>query len=472
MSIPTPDTAADDSTAPTPDPSLENLGGSAPDPAAEARAEAAALEDKYDRMLALADLFDSTGDEMRARARLGHRVLSDESVSESAALSPRTYEAAEGDIRAATTGKHGLLTRSIELDADALVVRATVLTYRWIDELQDVAYRTLGSIAGRAIGFLAPEVALGGAIVSAGLIETDALDRDGLATYLGELAEQNPELLDHVSTGGGGLLESLQMRSLLTAGVLAGERGTAAARGGLEALGAAPFGADTASAFRDIAVGVTAELLPETEADVAAGESGADIPRSIEDLMTVLAAVTGRVQVQRVRDGRYIAYLPGPDGNGRGRRLRLVGGDHAAYEREVVAAIEKAVGEDADAKVMLVGSAQGGITAAEVAAAADSDKFEIEQVVTAGSPSSQVPRIPEHTRVLSLEDRTDPVALLGSLINQGLANRVTVVFDGDEATRQGATDLYVAGGRAADAAHHPALRAEIARLTELGYLVV
>lgn len=475
MSIPTPgSTGIDDSTEPehaTAGPTDEaSPGSTATDREADARAATAALEEKYDRMLALADLFDATGDEMRARARLGHRVLADEAVADSAALSPRTFETAESDIRAATTGKHGLLTRSIELDADALVVRATVLTYRWIDELQDVAYRTLGSIAGRAIGYLAPEVALGGAIVSAGLIETDALDRDGLASYLGELAEQNPELLDHVSTGGGGLLESLQMRSLLTAGVLAGESGTAAARGGLEALGAAPFAADTSSAFRDIAVGVT-ELLPEVEDGEAPAETGLSVPRSIEDLMTVLASVTGRVQVQRVRDSRYIAYLPGPDGNGGGRRLRLVGGDHTAYEREVVAAIEKAVGTDVDAKVMLVGSAQGGITAAEVAAAADSDVFDIEQVVTAGSPSAQVPRIPEHTRVLSLEDRTDPVALLGSLINQGLANRVTVVFDGDEATRQGATDLYVAGGRAADAAQHPALRAEIARITELGYLV-
>ena len=103
------------------------------------------------------------------------------------------------------------------------MVRTTVLTYRWIDELQDAAYKTLGSIAGRAIGYLAPEIALGGAIVSAGLIETDALDRDGVAAYLNELAENNPELMDHVTSGGGGLLDGLQMRSVLTVGVMAGD---------------------------------------------------------------------------------------------------------------------------------------------------------------------------------------------------------------------------------------------------------
>ncbi len=120
------------------------------------------------------------------------------------------------------------MVRSVELDADALVLRATVLTYRWIDDLQVAAYRTLGSIAARAIGYLAPEVALGGAIVSAGLIETDALDRDGLAAYLNELAEANPELMDHFVSGGGGLLDALRMRALLTAAVLGGATGAAA----------------------------------------------------------------------------------------------------------------------------------------------------------------------------------------------------------------------------------------------------
>ena len=119
-------------------------------------------------------------------------MLRDEAVAESAELSKVSHARAEEDIRAATTGKHGLLSRSIELDADALVVRATVLTYQWIDELRDAAYETLGAIAGRAIGYLAPNVALGGAIVTAGLIETDALDRDGVAAYLDELAVGQP----------------------------------------------------------------------------------------------------------------------------------------------------------------------------------------------------------------------------------------------------------------------------------------
>ena len=426
-------------------------------------AEASSAEvaaDKYDQMLALADLFDSSGSEMRTRARLGAEILGDDDVADSGELSKATWGQAEEDIRAAMTGKHGLLTRSVELDADSLVVRATVLTYRWIDELQQAAYQTLGSIAGRAIGYLAPEVALGGAIVSAGLIETDALDRDGVTAYLSELAENNPDLMDHLS-GGGGLLDGLHMRSLLTAGVLSSDQGASAARGGLRAIGIDPFPTDAVSAFRDSA----GSFVEVEEAEPEAGTSEARAPRSLEELMATLLAEDRRISVQRVGAGRYIAYLPGTLGPDSGR-LRLVGADPTTYASQVVRAIERVVTED-DARVMLVGSAAGGTVAAEIAAAASSPRFVVDQVVTAGAPSSQVPRIPHDTRVLSLEDRSDPVALLGSLINASITNRLTVVFDSSDSD---GSNVYVAGARAADSAEHPELRAEITRMQDLGFL--
>ncbi len=421
---------------------------------------ASVAADKYDQMLALADLFDSSGNEMRTRAHLGAEILRDDDVVDSGELSRATWGQAEEDIRAATTGKHGLLTRSVELDADALVVRATVLTYRWIDELQQAAYKALGSIAGRAIGYLAPEVALGGAIVSAGLIETDVLDRDGVTAYLSELAENNPDLLDHLS-GGGGLLDGLHMRSLLTAGVLSTDQGGHAARGGLRAIGVDPFPTDAVSAFRDSAGSFVDVEEPESEATTSATRA----PRSLEELMANLVAEDRRISVQRVGAGRYIAYLPGKLGPESGR-LRLVGADPTTYASQVVRAIEKVVTED-DARVMLVGSAAGGTVAAEIAATASSPRFVVDQVVTAGAPASQVPRIPEPTRVLSLEDRDDPVALLGSLINVTTPNRLTVVFDSGDSD---GSHVYVRGARAADSAQHPELRAEITRLQELGYL--
>ena len=266
--------------------------------------------DRYDQLLALADVFDRSGDELRAMTGLGAEILRDDAVADSAALSSASHARAEEDIRAATTGKNGLLSRSIELDADALVVRATVLTYQWIDELRVVAYDTLGAVAGRAIGYLAPTVALGGAIVTAGLIETDALDRDGLATYLSELATTNPELLDHVVSGGGGLLDGLQMRSALTSGLVSGESGRRAARGGLRALGVDPMRQDSAAALRDVAGGLLAD--PRPAVDEAPMVEAPRVPTSLADLMATLESLGSRVLVQRTRPGRYIAYVGHP----------------------------------------------------------------------------------------------------------------------------------------------------------------
>lgn len=421
-------------------------------------------EDRYDRMLRLADLFDVTGDELTERTRLAEEILHDPSVAESAELSPVTFERAEAELLGTVSGPGGLAERCVELEVDALMVRATVRTYRWIDELQEAAYQTLGAVAGRAVGYLAPEVALGGAVVAAGLIEADALDRDGVTAYLDELAEHNPELMDHLATGGGGLLDGLQMRALLTAGVLADDTGRMAASGGLRAAGVAPFPVDAGSALRDVAAG----FVEAGPASPSASVGDAAAPRGLAGLMGALTDTHGRLRVDRVGPRRYVAYLGGP-GGGPGRHLRLVGGDHTASARRVVRALEEAVAGDPDARVMLVGSGQGGLVAAEVAATATT--FTVDQVVTAGAPSAQVPRLPGGTRMLSLEDRRDPVALLGSLVNAGDTHRTTVVFDGgDLEAATGPAAAYLAGGRAVDRSDHPRLALELRRLRDAGYL--
>ncbi|MEP9362627.1 hypothetical protein ABLE68_06655 [Nocardioides sp. CN2-186] len=426
------------------------------------------LDERYDEMLRLADLFDAAGADMRTRAGLGEQLTRDPAVAESAELAPATYARFDDDVRAATTGQDGLLSRSAELDADALVVRATVLTYRWIDQLRDAAYRTIGSVAGRALGYLAPEVALGGAVVSAGLIETDALDRDGVTAYLDELAANNPELMEH-ATSGGGLLDGLQMRSLLTSPALAADSGPSAARGGLAAIGVLPFTIDLGAALRDVAGGVVDPPPPDGPDDPDGGdEAPGDRPPGLEGLMTTLFSQTRAIGVDHVAPGRYIVYLPGPHGRS-GSGLRLVGGDHVPYAERVERAIEVAVRQhdDGPAHVMLVGCAQGGPTALDIAGMAESELFDVDRVVTAGAPSALVPRVPKDTRMLSIEDRDDPVALLGSLVNAAADNRLTVVFDGAEIE---GTERYIAGARVADRSDHPDLRAELDAMREDGYL--
>jgi hypothetical protein len=421
--------------------------------------------DKYDQLLQLADVFDRSGDELRAMAGLGAEVLRDDALADSADLSAASHARTEEDVRAATTGKHGLLSRSIELDADALVVRATVLTYQWIDELRDAAYETMGAIAGRAIGYLAPSVALGGAIISAGLIETDALDRDGVAMFLSELAAANPELLDQVVTGGGGLLDGLQMRSALTAGFVSGEAGRRAARGGLRALGVDPMRQDASAALRDVAGWLLAD--PRPRVDEAPVVEALQVPSSLADLMATLESQDSPVLVHRTAPGRYVAYVgraiaPTP---GEAPAPRLVAGDLTPYAAEVAHSIAAAVAGDDGAHVMVVGAGAGGVVAAELAALERPLPFVVDQVVTAGAPGAQVPRLPAATRMLALEDRADPVALLGSLVSAGDDQRTTVVFDAAGSSSEG---VYLAGARAADAA--PEVVAELDRLRALGYL--
>ena len=153
--------------------------------------------------------------------------------------------------------------------------------------------------------------------------------------------------------------------------------------------------------------------------------------------MTTLFSQTRAITVDHVGPGRYVVFLPGPHGRS-GSGLRLVGGDHLPYADRVERAIEGAVRryDDGPAHVMLVGSAQGGPTALDIAGMAESDLFDVDRVVTAGAPSALVPRVPKDTRMLSIEDRDDPVALLGSLVNAAADNRLTVVFDGRRGRRR------------------------------------
>ncbi|WP_323792497.1 hypothetical protein [Nocardioides sp.] len=429
--------------------------------------ETADRTDSYAAMRRLARLLDRSGAELRQRATLGTAITGDSAFVDSAGLSPRTHQEAHAAIRAATTGSRGLSARSIELAADALALQATVRTYEWIDDLQAAAHDSLGAIAGRAIGYLAPAVALGGALVSAGLIETDALDRDDVAGYLSELAESNPELMHHV-TSGGGLVDGLQLRSLLTSGLATANPGPEAAAGGLRALGIAPLPVEAAAVLRDVAADVDAGT---STTPIDPDRSEGTPPRDLAGLLAELEATHAPVVIRRVGAGRWIVYLHGSAATGprasSSGALRLATGDASDQTAAVVAGIEAVVADEPDARVMLVGAGQGGARAAEVAARAPSRTFVIEQVVTSGAPTAHVPRLPPSTRVLSLDDRSSPTALLGSLMNHGAPHRLTVVHD---PAPKGTTGRHEHGGRIVDASEHPDLVAAVERLRTLGFL--
>lgn len=403
---------------------------------------------RYDDLLRLADAFAQAGDELHARARLSEDILTDPRVTDSAALSPRTWATAEESI-AATAHEDGLLERSVELETDALALRATVRTYRWIDELQAAAYERLGTIAGRAISYLAPQVELGGAIVAGGLIEIEALERDDVAAYLGELALSHPELMEHVTTGGA-LSESLQVRGLLTSPALSDN--AAAQRRGLQAIGVEPVETGFGAAVRDAAAGVS----EEDEPTVAAITEGAPLP-GLAGLFDALHETSGLVAVRRIGEDRAVVLLPHGT-EAADAPPRLVSGDPRS---DTIAERLRAALDGADLRLLVVGAGVGGAAALALARSGD---FRVEQVVTASSPATQVHGAPTEVPVLSFDRRSDPVALLGSLLSSRDAERLTVLYDGASAP-----DL-VSAGSAADAADHPALAELTGRLRILGYL--
>lgn len=198
------------------------------------------------------------------------------------------------------------------------------------------------------------------------------------------------------------------------------------------------------------------------------GPEGPGRSGGLEDLMARLFGVARPVAVQRHAPGAYVAYLTGPRGRAGSPQLRVVG-DHLTYDERVVRTIEAGIRRTGDehARVMLVAQGAAGQTALDIAAMADSPLFEVDRVVTAGATTA-VARVPRYTRMLCLEDRSDPVALLGSLVNAASDNRLTVVFDGTGAAS--VEERYVAGGRLADASTDPDLVAEINDLRSLGYL--
>ena len=150
--------------------------------------------------------------------------------------------------------------------------------------------------------------------------------------------------------------------------------------------------------------------------------------------------------------------------------MRAVGARPLTYADRTVRALETAVRAhgDSPALALLVAHGEGGAAALDVAAMAESDVFDVDRIVTVGAPAALVPRVPTRSRMLSLEERTDLGALLGSLVNADAGNRLTVVFDGAGATTP--AERYLAGARLADASDHPEVVAAVEDLRALGYL--
>lgn len=439
----------------------------------------------YEQMRALAARFERQAGDLAEMAGLGARVMTDGDLLESSVLSPLTFADAQVQVLDATAGADGLTVRAVGIEADALGVRAVVAAFEASDALAWHLGETIDSTLGRVTGrVLAP--ALPALLVAGGLsyawwstlsAEEQAALGDDLADDLGRLVHDHPELAQHLVNSGGGLVDGLTGGLLTGTGMLDGggpiERASTNDAARLMAL---LLGNDTGFAVERI-----------DGVDPLPGQLRA--PGSLEDLMLSLDQIDpdrhGAIQVQRIvdeRGERSVVYLPGTDDmspvprdGGPVRDMetnyQLIGGLDSAYGRGIQQAMLDAGLEGHD--VMLVGHSQGGMVATALAADPGFTRhFDVQHVVTAGSPTAQVPDLPAGTSAIHLENRGDAVPLLDGEDTADQPHRTTVRFDdgGHDVVDNHALDHYISGAAAADASTNGSIRDQVQRMRDDGFL--
>lgn len=446
------------------------------------------VEAGYEQMLALAERYERQAGDFVEMAGLGARVMANGDLLESSLLSPLSFADAEVQVLDATTGANGLTVRALGIEADALGVRAVVAAFKASDSLSRHAMEMIDNALGRLL--LASLPVTLPALLAAGGIgyayfstlspeEQEALKAQ-IADDLGQLLHDHPELAQHLINGGGGLLESL------VPGL------------GLLNPGDGPIDqATTNDAARLLALllGNSTDFDVNQLGGVEASLNQSHAPRSLEDLMLSLNDTNlldqtepdrhGAIQIQRIVENgqeRFIVYIPGTDDMGPipqdGEHARdmetnyqLIGGMDTAYGRGIQQAMLDAGLEGKD--VMLVGHSQGGMVSTSLAADPEFNRqFNVQHVVTAGSPTAQVAQLPDGTSAIHFENRGDAVPLLDGEDNPDQPNRTTVKFD------EGSSDVgdnhairhYANGAAAADASTNGSIQDQIRQMQQDGYL--
>ncbi len=419
----------------------------------------AGLEASYDAMRALADTYDDAGDRMRTMARTGGRVATDPDLLESAVLSPVTAVRAEHAVLAATTGPDGILVGSAGWELDAVAIRGAVGLFESADQAQHDAFEVIDHLVGRQLG---SALVAGSPVLVGGIL---LVGDEGLE----ELVTEHPDLVQHLVNGGGGLLAGL------TGGLLP----TLTTQDAAEELGDLyPEGRPVVTALDDVhvpgEVPTSVEDLVAHLGDVAALSTGADAP------------LNGTIEVQTITgsDGHvsHIVNLPGTDDletlpwtadddvRDMGTNLDLVAGVPDDYQQGILEAMAQA-GIGPDDPVLVVGHSQGGMEA--VAILASDSGFHVTDVVTAGSPTAQVPDLPAGSHVLSLEQHGDLVPLLDGEPNQPSVEQTTVVVDahpGNGIETHHDYEAYIEGAAAVDASSHPSIVSSVESLHAHGFL--
>ncbi len=442
----------------------------------------------YEQMLALAERYERQAGDFVEMAGLGAKVMANGDLLESAILSPGSFGDAELQVLDATTGTNGLTVRAIGIEADALGVRAVVAAFKASDSLSKHAMEMLDNALGHAL-FAGTLLSLPALLAAGGISyayystlspEEQAALKAQIAENLGQFLHDHPEVAQHLINGGGGLIESLVPGlGLLNPGDGPIDQATTNDAARLLAL---LLGNDTGFDVNELP-----GIDPSFHQQQAPG-SLADLMQSLNDTNKLDADVPSRhgaIQIQTIMENgheRYIVYVPGTDDmspvpqDGEHARdmetnYQLIGGLDSAYGRGIQQAMIDAGLEGKD--VMLVGHSQGGMVSTSLAADPEfTQHFNVQHVVTAGSPTAQVPDLPSSTGAIHLENRGDAVPLLDGEDNPDQPNRTTVKFDEGSSDVGGnhAIDHYVHGAAAADASTNGSIQDQIRQMQEDGYL--
>jgi hypothetical protein len=392
---------------------------------------AGGLAASYAAARELADVFDRTGDWLRGLGATGLRVMRDPDLLESGLLSPGTCATAEAAVLAATGGTRGVVAASFGWEADAIAVRVAIDCL----EASDDAVRA--AVTGLERRLPLP------------LLAPAAL---AIATDPGLLAE-HPGLTEHAVAALGGPA---------TTALLAGLYGDPGRPVVTPYPAALPT--DRPTSVRD---------LIEHLHQVAALSEGPDSPGN------------GTIEVQTITGpdgGRcHVLYLPGTDlFNGpwdQGSDVRdletdldSMGGRPDAYQHGIEEALDQA-GVGSAEPVLIVGHSLGGMEAAAILSG--SSAHHVTDVVTAGSPTAQLPGFPSGSHVLSFEQSGDIVPELDGAPNPDSVQQTTVSFDahpGDGIVAHHSYAVYEEGAQLADASTDPSVADAVQSLHDHGYL--
>ncbi|ADG98177.1 conserved hypothetical protein [Segniliparus rotundus DSM 44985] len=389
----------------------------------------------YEDFGAMGRLTDEVGGDSLATAGKGHKYLVDPNVVASAVLDPVGAAKFESAMLGALDGPKGLTAVAGTIELRSAALRAAEAGYQLADEASAKLLEDLQWLAGAAAlpvlpAAIAAALPDGAAYALAELIknggDVSKLKDDAVAD-LQRLITEHPGVVDAVVGGTPGALSLLQKFPVDLQ------------QGATEIGLLMPDGkAHTESKGRDL--DPTATTVPRNLGDVlaeinhrntTAGNDGKNNGPNID-----VRTVTGP-------DGKphYIVDIPGtkvwnsstPGSNNTnindlGTNIHGVAGQDTALQQAVDQALRQAGATSTD-PVMLVGHSQGGIIAANAAADwVNEGKYNVTNVITAGSPVGLVD-MPSSVKVLSLENSGDIVAHLDGRSNPATGNWTTVTFD-------------------------------------------